>query len=66
MYPHINRVLRIALCALLYSSHSQTSAARELGINPSTVGREIKRNAKEGGRYQPTRQVGLAESDPKF
>lgn len=51
MYTHIKRDQRIALGALLCAGHSQESAARELGMNPSTVCRELKRNSKEDGSY---------------
>lgn len=60
MYSHINRDLRIALGALLYAGHSQSSAARELGINPGTVSRELKRNGKTGGGYHSTHAHLLA------
>lgn len=51
MYTHINRNQRIALGALLYAGHSQASSARELGVDPSTVSRELKRNPINTGRY---------------
>lgn len=42
-YSHLTEAQRIALDALLIQGHSQRSAARQLGISPSTVCREIKR-----------------------
>ena len=51
MYSHINRDQRIALGALLYAGHSQANCARELGLDPSTVSRELRRNPKEDGGY---------------
>lgn len=42
-YSHLTEAQRIALDALLIQGHSQRSAARRLGISPSTVCREIKR-----------------------
>jgi IS30 family transposase len=54
MYTHIKRDQRIALGALLYAGHSQASASRELGVSPSTVSRELKRNRTDDGWYRST------------
>jgi len=54
MYTHIKRDQRIALGALLYAGHSQASASRELGVDPSTVSRELKRNPTDRGGYHST------------
>ena len=35
----------------MYAGHSQADAARELGVDPSAVCRELKRNPKEDGSY---------------
>ncbi len=51
MYAHLNRNQRIALGALLYAGHNQAFIARELRVHPSTVSREIKRNASNSGGY---------------
>jgi len=51
MYSHLNRDQRIALGALLYAGHSQASAAHELGVDPGTISRELKRNPKDNGAY---------------
>jgi IS30 family transposase len=51
MYTHIKRDQRIALGALLYAGHSQASASRELGVSPSAVSRELKRNPTDDGGY---------------
>ena len=42
-YSHLTEADRLALDALLILGHSQRSAARVLGISPSTVSREVKR-----------------------
>jgi IS30 family transposase len=60
MYSHINRDRRVALGALLYAGHSQASAARELGMNPGTVSRELKRNQTHTGGYHATHADVLA------
>lgn len=51
MYSHINRDQRIALGALLYAGLSQVSIARELGVHPSTISRELRRNPSASGGY---------------
>jgi len=51
MYTHIKRDKRIALGALLCAGHTQASASRELGVDPSTVSRELKRNPTDDGGY---------------
>lgn len=61
MYKHINRDLRVALGALLYAGHSQAGAAQVLGVAPSTVSRELKRNSKEDGGYHSTHADILAK-----
>jgi transposase, IS30 family len=40
---HLTEAQRIALDALLIQGHSQRYAARQLGVSPSTVSREIRR-----------------------
>lgn len=51
MYHHLDRNKRVALAALLRAGYSQRSAARELGINQSSVSRELKRSPEEDGTY---------------
>lgn len=60
MYTHINRNQRIALGALLCAGHSQASSARELGVDPSTVSRELKRNPTNIGGYHSLQANVLA------
>jgi transposase, IS30 family len=42
-YNHLTEAHRLTLDALLIQGHSQRSAARVLGVSPSTVSRELKR-----------------------
>jgi transposase, IS30 family len=42
-YSHLTEAQRIALDALLIQGHSQRYAARQLGVSPSTVSREVRR-----------------------
>jgi IS30 family transposase len=50
MYSHLTRDRRAALAALLHAGVCQAAAARELGIHPATVSRELHRNQQDG-RY---------------
>ena len=54
MYHHITKDMRTALAALLRAGLSQRDAARELGINQSSISRELDRNTEEGGGYHAT------------
>lgn len=51
MYTHITQTKRTALAALLRAGLSQADAAKELGVHPSSVSRELKRNAEADGSY---------------
>jgi IS30 family transposase len=51
MYHHITTYHRAALAALLRSGLNQKEAAKELGVDPSTVSRELKRNPRTDGIY---------------
>jgi IS30 family transposase len=51
MYHHVTTYQRAALAALLRAGLGQKEAAEELGVHPSTVSRELKRNAREDGSY---------------
>lgn len=52
MYTQFNKERRIELCALLRAGHSRKECAHELGIDKSTVTREIKRNRNADGIYR--------------
>jgi transposase, IS30 family len=51
MYHHITQDERVALATLLRAGYSQRKAAEELGINQSSVSRELSRNHHEGKSY---------------
>lgn len=50
-YRHLSCADRDQIAVLLAAGHSNTSIARILGRSPSTVGRELKRNSLQSGRY---------------
>lgn len=52
MYSHVKHDQRVALAALLRAGYTQAGAAREIGVNPSTVSRELRRNVGENGVYE--------------
>lgn len=60
MYHHITHDQRTALAALLHAGYSQHNAAEELGINQSSISRELHRNAEEGATYRAARANTLA------
>lgn len=51
MYHHITQDERVALATLLRAGLSQRDAAKELGINQSSISRELGRNIKENDPY---------------
>ena len=51
MHFHLTQQNRIELSLLLRLGHSQRSAALVLGVSPSTICRELKRNTTPSGRY---------------
>jgi len=60
MYTHIRRDQRVALAALLRAGYSQRAVGRQLGIDQSTVSRELKRNAYDDGSYHASHADRLA------
>lgn len=60
MYHHITQDERTALAALLRAGYTQGSAARELGLDPSSISRELSRNAQSDGTYHATHATILA------
>lgn len=50
MHHHLNKSDRACIAALLRSSYTYSSIARVLGIHPSTVSKEVRRNSQ--GVYQ--------------
>lgn len=51
MHYHLTQHQRIELSLLIRLGHSQRNAALVLGVSPSTVCRELKRNIAASGRY---------------
>jgi len=51
MHFHFTQEQRVELSLLIHLGHTQRSAALVLGVSPSTVCRELKRNARAGGGY---------------
>ncbi len=55
MYHHITQDQRTALAALLRAGYSQHGAAEELGMNQSSISREMHRNSRGGVEYRAVR-----------
>lgn len=51
MYHHLTRDQRVALAALLRAGYSQRNAAYELGVDQSSVSRELRRNPNGDDSY---------------
>jgi transposase, IS30 family len=62
MYTHVRRDQRVALAALLRAGYSQRAVGRQLGIDQSTVSRELARNAKDDGSYHASHADVLART----
>lgn len=60
MYHHITKDTRTALAALLRAGLSQRDAARELGINQSSISRELDRNTEKEKDYHATTATVMA------
>lgn len=54
MHYHITQTERIELSLLMRLGHTQRNAALVLGVNPSTVSRELARNRRASGQYHAT------------
>lgn len=52
-YKHLTIVQRHKIKALYQAGHSLSFIANQLGIHKSTVSRELKRNARQWGSYDP-------------
>lgn len=61
MYHHTTQDARTALAALLRAGYSQRSAAKELGIDQSSISRELSRNSEDGEPYHAGRAQRMAE-----
>ena len=53
MHYHITQQQRVELSLLTRLGYSQRSVALVLGVSPSTVCRELQRNRRLSGRYEP-------------
>ncbi len=51
MHFHLTKQQRIELSLMLRLGHTQRSTALVLGVSPSTISRELKRNALASGQY---------------
>ncbi len=51
MHFHLTQEQRIQLSLLIRLGHSQRNAALVLGVSPSTICRELKRNSRTRGNY---------------
>ena len=54
MHTHLTQHQRIELSLLLRLGHTQRNIALVLGVSPSTICRELKRNSKSSGQYHAT------------
>lgn len=53
MHYHLTQQQRVELSLLARLGHSGRAVAAVLGVSPSTVSRELRRNCRLGGRYEP-------------
>ena len=53
MHYHLTQQQRIELSLLVRLGHSQRNTALVLGVSPSTICRELKRNTKPSSTYHP-------------
>ena len=60
-YKQLTQAQRYHIDALRKTSHSQTEIAQALGVNKSTICRELKRNRGYRG-YRPQQAQKLAET----
>lgn len=52
-YKHLTITLRHEIKALHQAGHSSSFIGTQLGVHKSTVCRELKRNARQWGSYDP-------------
>lgn len=60
MYTHLNGDQRAALAVMLRTGNTRAETARAIGVHPSTIGRELVRNAQENGGYHAAHARVLA------
>jgi IS30 family transposase len=49
---HLTKEQRYVIQSLLKKGVGKTEIAQELGFHKSTIGREVKRNSSQRGKYQ--------------
>ncbi|MCT3839561.1 IS30 family transposase, partial [Elizabethkingia anophelis] len=59
-YSRLTFQQRIVIAFMVKNKYSKNKIALELGVHPSTIGRELKRNASERGTYNFTFAEGFA------
>ena len=60
MYNHLNRDQRSQIYALMSNGSTQKNIAAHLGVHPSTISRELKRNTGgRGYRFQQAPYLNL-------
>lgn len=59
-YNRLTFQQRIVIAFMVKNKYSKNKIALELGVHPSTIGRELKRNASERGTYNFTFAEGFA------
>lgn len=67
MYTHLSKIQRLELKVLLRKGYSQRDIAQVLGINQSTVSREVKRHImRNTGEYDPEKAHHKAYFSRKY
>lgn len=64
-YNHLTREQRYAIYLGLQRKDSRSAIARQIGVSPSTVGREISRNSTKSGKYVWNKAHDIAVSRVK-
>ena len=62
MYKHLTREQRYAIYLGLQRKDSRSAIARQIGVSPSTVSREVSRNRTKSGKYVWDKADALAVS----
>lgn len=65
MYNHLTREQRYAIYLGLQRKDSRSAIALQIGVSPSTVGREISRNSTKSGKYVWNKAHDIAVSRMK-
>lgn len=60
MHHHLNREIRAALAVMHRTEYTNADIARTVGVHPSTIGRELARNAQADGMYHAAHARVLA------